>query len=377
MAPHRISFCTVAMNRTPHLRETIAKNIRDNLDFGRLEFILLDYNSSDGCEFFVKKELGEFIEKGILNYYKTTEPRFFHHSHSRNMAFRLATGDLICNVDADNFTGFGFAYYLDKVFSENEGIFLATGRSCSDLFGRVTMRASDFYNIRGYDERMTGYGFEDLDLINRLSSSGLKRINIADQSYLGVIRHGNWERICNKPESMFLDSILVKQIDFYSSLLIFLMKNGDLYSGTVLDNSCRHAADPFAELESIDFPYEYSLLEESWTTGHWDRDEDGIRLFYGGQTKSLRGGISSYYLRDDSSTFFIVESGTDMAEEGLFFQSQLFNRAIMRLNSAKKTEKVNASGFGQGIVSRNFDDGHFINLHYGNGIQMATQFNLL
>src|SRR5580658_5872358 len=249
MANHRISLCTVSMDRTHHLRQTLARNILDNRGYKDLEYILLDYNSKDGCECFVRDQLTELIEDGTLVYYKTTDPTYFHHSHSRNMAFRLATGDLLCNIDADNFTGEAFAAYLDTVFSLDKDDFLA---------------------IRGYDETMNGYGFEDLDLINRLLMTGLKRKDIDNPDFLKVLKHGDWERICNKPEARLLDSILVRQIDHTSSQLIFLFRDGVLHTGTVVENICLRADDPFVELEPTLYPYEYSLREVDWKIGYWN-----------------------------------------------------------------------------------------------------------
>ena len=93
------------MNRLSHLKKTLEKNICDNLVYENLEFILLDYNSTDGLENWAKNDLKNYIEKGILKYYRTSEPNSFHRSHSRNVAMKLASGDIVCNLDADNFLG--------------------------------------------------------------------------------------------------------------------------------------------------------------------------------------------------------------------------------------------------------------------------------
>ena len=88
------------MNRLHHLKETLLKNIEDNISYGKLEFILLDYNSSDGLEEWVKSKLAKYIDNGILKYHRTSEPKSFHRSHSRNVALKLGSGDILCNLDA-------------------------------------------------------------------------------------------------------------------------------------------------------------------------------------------------------------------------------------------------------------------------------------
>src|SRR5688572_14300277 len=97
----RISFCTVCMNRMHHLMLTLPKNIQTNRHYGNLEFIVMDYNSADGLSAWIKNEMSEYLAQGLLVYYQYDEARFFDRSHSRNMMFKLATGDIVCNVDAD------------------------------------------------------------------------------------------------------------------------------------------------------------------------------------------------------------------------------------------------------------------------------------
>ena len=45
---HKISICTTCMNRLDDLKQTLPQNILDNADYTRTEFVLIDYNSSDG-----------------------------------------------------------------------------------------------------------------------------------------------------------------------------------------------------------------------------------------------------------------------------------------------------------------------------------------
>jgi glycosyltransferase involved in cell wall biosynthesis len=105
----RVSLCTVCKNRAHHYKKTILKNIHDNIHDSNVEFILLDYNSQDDLEEWVRDNLQDYIEMGVVTYYKTFDPLYFQRSHSRNMVFRLAKGDLICNIDADNYTGYSFS----------------------------------------------------------------------------------------------------------------------------------------------------------------------------------------------------------------------------------------------------------------------------
>src|SRR5580704_1798101 len=62
----RISFCISCRGRLHHLRRTLPQNIADNRDYPNLEFVLLDYNSTDGLGEWVRHELSEEIASGRL-----------------------------------------------------------------------------------------------------------------------------------------------------------------------------------------------------------------------------------------------------------------------------------------------------------------------
>lgn len=62
------------MNRLHHLEQTLLTNILDNADYPDLEFVLLDYNSTDQLEQYVKTSLQQYIDNGTLVYYKTNGP---------------------------------------------------------------------------------------------------------------------------------------------------------------------------------------------------------------------------------------------------------------------------------------------------------------
>ena len=131
----QISFCITCMNRLKHLQETLEKNILDNFLVDEVEFVVLDYNSQDGLEEWIARSMMKYIEMGILVYYRTTEPVHYLRSHSRNMVFRLAEGKIVCNLDADNYLGKGFAEFMLKEFQEKKKIFYTLL-----LFGKGTYK---------------------------------------------------------------------------------------------------------------------------------------------------------------------------------------------------------------------------------------------
>lgn len=196
----KVSFCTTCMNRTTHLKQTYLKNITDNLDYPNVEFILVDYNSSDGLQEWVRENLTEYMEKDIVKVYRTKKPKEFHMSNAKNIAHSMATGDIVCNLDADNYAGKDFAYYINHVCTTNKqpiGFFdkdkLPVNVNSRGIGGRIFLFKKDFLTLGGYDERFSGWGYEDEDFINRAIKLGLKKSPIT-LPFLNGISHTNTQR---------------------------------------------------------------------------------------------------------------------------------------------------------------------------------------
>ena len=201
-AAPRLSFFTVCMGRLHHLKQTLPRNLAWNADHPSLEFVLLDYSSPDGMGSWVQDELGEHLRSGRVVYYRYDDAQFFSYSHSRNMAARLCRGDIICNVDADNLTGPSFARYVEEQMQDKDllvGCDVIDGEFHSipnDLgfTGRVAVRRQLFLDTGGYDEDMIAWGYEDMDLYNRLGRRGL-RLAPMERRFLSAIPHEDDQRI--------------------------------------------------------------------------------------------------------------------------------------------------------------------------------------
>jgi len=232
MFKNKISFCTVSMNRLNHIKETILDNIKDNISYKNLEFVLLDYNSDDNLKSWIKSNLSSFIDQGVLKYYRTEEPKSFHRSHSRNVALKLAKGDIVCNLDADNYLGKEFAHYINYQFSFKDKIFLTSGKH-DGSFGKVCIKKKDFINVQGYDEKFSGWGYEDEDLYKRLCDYGLERERFFNSEFTNYIEHANEYRVCNDVEVSKVEDIYVSYINAKTSLIYYLMVDNNIKYGTV------------------------------------------------------------------------------------------------------------------------------------------------
>ncbi len=171
---YKISFCTTCMGRLYNLKETLPKNIEANAAYPNIEFVILDYNSNDGLWKWMAQNMMEHIESGKVVHYRTTEPVHFSMAHSRNIAFKVATGDIVNNLDADNYTKNPdinttecLATHLNRMANDcPTKVIFAKGKR--GMHGRIGFYKKEFIELLGgYDEGLLGYGHDDHDLVQR------------------------------------------------------------------------------------------------------------------------------------------------------------------------------------------------------------------
>jgi len=192
----RLSFFTTCKGRLHQLRQTLPQNLAGNADYPDAEFVVLDYNSQDGLGDWIREAHARELETGRLAYYRDDSPGHFAHGHARNVAALLCTGDVVCNLDADNLTGTGFAAYLANALSARaRGVFAWTPRAAgAGTCGRLAFYRHDFVELGGYNEVMDdGWGYHDIDLISRARALRFKETKI-DLRYLLCLEHSNDER---------------------------------------------------------------------------------------------------------------------------------------------------------------------------------------
>lgn len=172
-----ISFYTPCMNRTSFLEQTLSKNLRNLKNVSNVEFVVLNYNSKDNLDDIMKsfqKEMG----CGKLFYYKENTKTIFHPSHAYNMAARLCTKNILCFTAADYFVDRIWYNFVMENMEKNCFIY---NENASDASGRDAYWKKDFETLGGFDELMTGYGYDETDLINRAKIMGLQGICLSEK----------------------------------------------------------------------------------------------------------------------------------------------------------------------------------------------------
>jgi len=190
----KTSFCITAMNRRSFIERTLPHNLALAADPARYEIVLLDYNSMDDLGDYVRATFADQMRRGVLAYYHTNQPPRYYPSHAKNCSHRLATGDIVVNLDADNFL---VLPYFNHLAGLQRGEMLKT-HGHYNLGGRLAMYRDDFETIGGYDETLTqGWGGEDEDLVARWEQHGFSLRSVVASEAGAHIDHSDEERVVN------------------------------------------------------------------------------------------------------------------------------------------------------------------------------------
>lgn len=244
------------------------------------------------------------------------------------MAMKLASSDIICNLDADNYVGSGFAAYIQEQFLTKNNIYLSPSEDLqSDVFGKLCFRKSDFLAIGGYDEKIELYGFEDNDLKNRLELLGLEKVTFENPDFVQAIVHTELERIENEFLYKNLSKILVEAINPFTSRLIFCLRDLTYESVFIEDSQYTHISSGF--VKPLDQRKRYNMLT-------------------GTEKKGLVEDLEIENSKEITDQKIKIET--------IHFYSQLKNKnhTEKKLQSPQLVANQEL-GFGKGIVYQDFD----------------------
>jgi hypothetical protein len=210
------------MGRLEHLKKTLPKNMQDNADYPDCQFVVLNYGDEPETNQWIKDNFQQEIDSGRLKYISYSGPKTFLVSHAKNIAHLMADGDIVCNMDADQYTGKNFAQFLADAFDaaeqKKQPIFMrhdtmqmakSENKDIYQSSGKIALRKSDFVRLRGYDETFQGWGGDDAELAIRLRVNGIRQESIPEIFAHGIPhtddlrvaklgeddRHKSWEKL--------------------------------------------------------------------------------------------------------------------------------------------------------------------------------------
>lgn len=161
-----ISFCVSCRNRLWQLRQTLPGNLECIED--DVEICLVDYGSSDGLADWIRTHFSRFIESGRLVFFEVLNPVSWNSPKAKNLAHRIANGDYLFNLDADNFIDRPTIEHLREARRLRLLSHQWTENWADGSFGRIGLPRGMFFELGGYDESLLPMGGQDIDLLDRI-----------------------------------------------------------------------------------------------------------------------------------------------------------------------------------------------------------------
>lgn len=192
----KVSILTRCGNRLEHAKYTLPRMLAQ--DYANLEVVLVDYNSTDDLVPFLWDNYMPEIESGKLKVVTYDQGGVFHHAHAWNLAIGAATGDLLFFLDIDVLVNSRLVPIVAARFKGQKQMF---ARPCDDVHvdvcGFLVARKEDVFAVRGYNEQLHGWGFEDGDMIKRLTLLGCDTLRLNMHGMLRPIEHAEDKRLSN------------------------------------------------------------------------------------------------------------------------------------------------------------------------------------
>jgi Glycosyl transferase family 2. len=179
-----VSYCTTCKGRLWQLEQTLTANLRTIRAQYDVDLVLLDYHSNDGMAEWVFENFIDDINSERLKYYRLTDDLFFDMSYAKNVVHKLATGDVLFNLDADNFIGSTLPELRELKSNQilvNHPTFTRENKAYG-RYGRIGLHADAYRLLNGYDEAIAGMGMDDGDLILRALRKRMIPVYSKDQT---------------------------------------------------------------------------------------------------------------------------------------------------------------------------------------------------
>lgn len=189
-----ISFCLPVHARTYDLKETMPFLIEAANASPPVEILILDYNSPDDLEEYVRivERVERLVGGSRLSYVKYAGRDHYHMAHARNLSVKASAGEYIVILSADIYPSVNFVTVVRQMLVEGDYVWMH-GKLYT---GAIVCQRAEFLAAGGYDERFEFYGPEDNDLDARLTRRGGK-LGRLPAGLLNVIKTPNEEKIKN------------------------------------------------------------------------------------------------------------------------------------------------------------------------------------
>lgn len=167
-----VSFCVLCKGRKHQLEQTLPENL-ELLKNKNAELVVVDYHSDDGLAEWIFTHFAGALADRRLQFFQLLQEIPFSIPIGKNFAHRLASKEIIINLDADNYIG--DLWIAAQMLGKKEFLTCETFRK--GCHGRMGLWRGDLEKLNGYDESFEAAGYHDIDLEKRALRMGLQKIN--------------------------------------------------------------------------------------------------------------------------------------------------------------------------------------------------------
>jgi hypothetical protein len=189
---HLITYCK---GRLHHLRTTLPKMLEQECDVP-YRVIVVDYGSPDGAFDWCRK-MFERAARPLAVLRVMDDVAEYHRSRSRNIGAAAAGSGLLAFVDADAVLRPPWLASAWQPIQRGEAVLTTPDWSLSETYGEkgigiCAVHSETFHAVRGFDEAMRGWGYEDDDFCQRCRQLG--PTGLSDGRQIALLPHGPDDR---------------------------------------------------------------------------------------------------------------------------------------------------------------------------------------
>ena len=189
-----ISYCMPCHKRTHDLRWVLPSLVAAANNSPPVEIMVLNYNSGDGLEEYIKGFSKPIIEGNSIRHVKYSGRDYYHMAHARNLSIIHSTGEYFVNAGTDRFLELGFFNAIREEISK--GAIWVQPSNKKKFIGVIACQKKEFIEAGGYDERFEFYGPEDKEIWARLERRG-KQFGVYNSALQSAIRTNKSDKVKN------------------------------------------------------------------------------------------------------------------------------------------------------------------------------------
>jgi glycosyltransferase involved in cell wall biosynthesis len=185
----QFSIITACKNRLDHLKQSLPAMLGQ----ADAEVIVVDFSCPEGTGAYVR---ANFAQARVV---EIKDKSYFNNWEARNAGAAQALGQWLVFVDADVLLAPDCTATLAPLLKPSmfgtldpKSVSTSSGLGSNDLFGFQVIRRSDFEQVKGFDDLLTGWGAGgDVDILFSLQALGVEKAFLPASILAGNIAHGD------------------------------------------------------------------------------------------------------------------------------------------------------------------------------------------